>query len=216
MSLKLQGSANLPEPSKQRRFEDTLPPGTLPPEEQLSQEEGEYVEELTSIYGLATGNPAFGRFSARRDLEAIRRRNVQLDRRIKEAARTFVNAAIPGSTIKRKLLRGWKDICAAVEMDHTQSQTLKRLNAEAVGPIKSRGPGKLPEVWEDELRSWWADRERKHDQMQQAAISLKAEFAGEKPFGRSGSVIPTDASYDGNPVKKRRKDFGLAKKKQSE
>jgi hypothetical protein len=103
MSLKLQGNANLPDLTRQRRFEDALPPGALTPENQLSKKESEYVEELASMHGLATGNPAFGRFKARIDVEATRLRNLQLTRRITEEARRAAQSCFQGQESRRKV-----------------------------------------------------------------------------------------------------------------
>jgi hypothetical protein len=71
-------------------------------------------------------------------------------------------------------LRGWKDICAAIHVDHSRNKTLelRRLNDTTDGPI--RRVGRIPEADRGELLAWLEDTDARASAREEARASKKA------------------------------------------
>jgi hypothetical protein len=96
----------------------------------------------------------------------------------------------------RKLLRGWSDICEAVGRRSTklEHRLLKRLNESQGGPIKHFGRGRPPEVFEEDLLSWWNDLDRRYQAHQERLASAKYSLDRPMHYGRRGEEIFPDLS----------------------
>ena len=117
-----------------------------------------------------------------------------------------------------KLLTRWRDICDAIGVPADQSRSVRKLNESSEGPIRSWGRGRPVECWEEELKEWWADRERVHRGAEERRRSKDAEFSREnlKPYGSRGEVIASADDYAAYTVKERPNYSGkLGKERQT-
>jgi hypothetical protein len=96
----------------------------------------------------------------------------------------------------RKLLRGWPEICNALERRCTaqEKRSLKLLNQSQGGPIKHFGRGRLPEAFEEELLAWWNDQEGRHRELLERDASRKHSLDRPMRYGRRGEEIFPDLS----------------------
>ncbi|MBI4564390.1 MAG: hypothetical protein HY716_06825 [Planctomycetes bacterium] len=105
-----------------------------------------------------------------------------------------------------KVCHGWKEICATIQVPYKQHRRLKRLNAQSNGPIRSAGrAGKKPEVRKGDLLRWWSDIEARVEAQRKVRRDRQIELCNQKPYGRHGRVIASDAHYDQFSVKERKK-----------
>ena len=66
-----------------------------------------------------------------------------------------VKAVSTASEQPRKLLTGWLDIAAALDMKYADCDKIKSLNKRFEGPIGNSGKGTSPMVYRDVLIQWW-------------------------------------------------------------
>ncbi len=120
---------------------------------------------------------------------------------------TYVLTSIPTLTSTptcapakpKKLLTDWHQITAALEMKYADRRTIKRLNDQYDGPIKTDGIGRRPMVGGNDLIEWWNRLDVLHQELtnQREGAKLAAEAGHE--FGKSGRV----ATEVNGSVKKR-------------
>jgi hypothetical protein len=91
----------------------------------------------------------------------------------------------------RKLLRGWPDICNAlgIRSADNEKRSLGRLNKSQDGPIKHFGRGRLPEVFEEDLLTWWSDLEGRHQALQEKDASRRHSLDRPMHYGRRGEGV---------------------------
>jgi hypothetical protein len=101
----------------------------------------------------------------------------------------------------KRLLTGWHDICAAVEMQYNQHNEIKSLNKRFGGPIKTTGAGTKPMVYHEDLLDWYnrlaIEAEERANRRKGRQLSAKEAYN----YGRDGTVAPGV----GGGVKKRRR-----------
>jgi hypothetical protein len=109
--------------------------------------------------------------------------------------------ASPTRPAARKLLTGWHEIAAALDMKHNDREKIKSLNNRCEGPIKNQGKGTQPMVYSDELLKWWNRMavQEKELSNRRKGKSLTAE--AQHNYGRDGTVAPEI----GGGIKKRRR-----------
>jgi hypothetical protein len=102
----------------------------------------------------------------------------------------------------RKMLMGWKEIAAALNMKYSQRKDIKALNQRFGGPIRNHGRGTKPMVYLDGLVEWWnglaIQQQDQANQREGARLSAEAQHN----YGREGRAAPEV----GGGVKKRRRD----------
>jgi len=102
----------------------------------------------------------------------------------------------------RKMLRGWKDICTTLGLPYGERRALKLLNKTQMGPIRSLGKGKKPEVWSDALDKWWEDQEGRHRAAKEKQESAAATVSDSFLYGPKGETVIPGVSMH---LRKRRK-----------
>jgi hypothetical protein len=107
----------------------------------------------------------------------------------------------------RKLLDGWRDITAALEMKYSDRDKIKGLNDRCKGPIKASGKGTKPLVYADELIDWWNQMANKQQELVNAHEGRKLSATAQYNYGREGTAAPEITGS----VKKRRRDRSKAK-----
>jgi hypothetical protein len=101
----------------------------------------------------------------------------------------------------RKLLTGWREIAAALDMKHSDRDKIKSLNARCGGPIKNRGSGTPPMVYRDELIEWWNRLAVQAEENENRRAGARASAEAQHNYGREGTAAPEI----GGAVKKRRR-----------
>jgi hypothetical protein len=110
---------------------------------------------------------------------------------------------IPTSDIRpkpREMLVGWHSITVALDMTHSDRNSIKRLNESFEGPIKNHGRGTKPMVFRDDLIQWWNALALRQQELANQAAGKKGATDAQHNYGREGTVVPEI----GGSVKKRR------------
>jgi hypothetical protein len=101
----------------------------------------------------------------------------------------------------RRLLTGWHEITAALEMNHTDREKIKSLNDRFNGPIKNQGRGTQPMVDRVELIEWWNKLAIQAQEQTNRRDGERASVEAHHDYGRDGIAAPEIAGG----VKKRRR-----------
>ena len=110
-----------------------------------------------------------------------------------------------------KRISGWKGICRALSQPLKKLRLIRKLAKSMGGPILFPGRGKPPEAWKKPLVRWWKSLPTLHPAPE--TVPSVSSTLEEKPYGRTGSVVPIHGVYDALAVKKPRSDFGKKRPK---
>jgi hypothetical protein len=102
----------------------------------------------------------------------------------------------------KKLLVGWHEIAAALDMNHGRHKDIKSLNDRCEGPIVNKGPGTKPMVYQDDLIEWWNSLAVLQQELANQREGVKLTAEAEHNYARDDKVAPEI----GGRVKKRRRD----------
>jgi hypothetical protein len=102
----------------------------------------------------------------------------------------------------KKLLVGWHDITAALEMPYSRREDIQRLNQSLNGPISNHGAGTKPMVYFNDLLRWWNTLAALQQDMANQRDGAKLSAEAQHNYGRDGTAAPEI----GGGVKERRKD----------
>jgi hypothetical protein len=105
----------------------------------------------------------------------------------------------------RKLLTGWHEITATLEMKHQDREKIKSLNERFEGPIKNKGSGTSPMVYQEELIEWWNHLAVKQQEMANYRDGRKLSAEAQHNYGRDGTAAP-EIGGGVNKRRKRRRD----------
>jgi hypothetical protein len=101
----------------------------------------------------------------------------------------------------KRLLAGWHEIAAALDMNYRDRGKIKSLNDRFQGPITNQGSGTQPIVYQDKLVEWWNKlavlAAESANRRKGALASAEAQY----DFGRDGTAAPEI----GGGIKKRRR-----------
>jgi hypothetical protein len=100
-----------------------------------------------------------------------------------------------------RLLTGWIEITAALDMQKSDWKKIKSLNDRRGGPIKNRGRGTQPMVNRDVLIEWWNGLDAQTEESANRRDGERASAETQHNYGRSGTAAPEI----GGEVKKRRR-----------
>ncbi len=106
----------------------------------------------------------------------------------------------------RKLLTGWHEITAALDMTYGDRDKIKDANKLFEGPIRNSGPGTNPMVYLDGLITWWNRLDLKQQELANRRVGERLSAEAHHNYGRDGTAAPEI----GGGVKKRRSDRKLA------
>jgi hypothetical protein len=106
-----------------------------------------------------------------------------------------------GERQPRKLLTGWHEITAELDMKYSDQDKIKSLNKRFEGPIKNNGKGTKPLVYSDELLAWWDTLAAKQQELANQRDGRQLSAERQHNYGREGQVAPEIAGS----VKKRRR-----------
>ncbi|MSU78929.1 MAG: hypothetical protein EXS16_12645 [Gemmataceae bacterium] len=102
----------------------------------------------------------------------------------------------------RKLLVGWREIAAALDMRYGERKKIRSLNDRCEGPIKNQGPGTQPMVYAEDLIKWWNSMATRQQDLANQRDGAKLSAEAEHNYGRNEKLAPEI----GGSVKKRRRD----------
>jgi hypothetical protein len=117
-------------------------------------------------------------------------------KRLKEVIPTIEKASDDQRpSVRPEHLKGWKEICAAVEVKYSDRERVRSSNIEFAGPIVIGKTGKSPRAEKSQLINWWDDLHKVYQASAQKSQEQQAEHRerqisaeAQHNYGRDGIV----------------------------